>query len=97
MGKKTSVAENNRDDKTYIKAFASWWTWPFCPVKRGNNSLKDKNLGFLLATEEHSKGKMVIYHLYMFLAPFSKEQLEAADKTQYDSIDAMLADGWVVD
>jgi hypothetical protein len=72
-----------------------WPSWPFLPIKRKDNRLENKNLGFLYHDAVHSDGKVRVYHAYMFDMPGVK--LSDIPTTEYDSVDAMLADGWVVD
>jgi len=98
MAKKLTVG----DDAEMIRSYNRWPAWPMLPVKRRNNSLEDKNLGVLLSDQAHAdavkgKGKIIVYHVYLFLPPEGKAGWEAAPKTEYDTVEAMLADGWVVD
>jgi hypothetical protein len=100
--KKQAATDDKSRDRAYILDFDHWGAWPYCPLKRGNCSRLDKNLGFLLATEEHAdackgKGKFVVYLAYMFAPPKGKEEYDACPKLEYDSVDALLADGWMVD
>lgn len=59
--------------------------------------MEDKNLGILLATQEHEDGKRVVHHAYFFDWPKTKEAIEAIPKTEYISTQQLLADGWMVD
>ena len=90
------------DDKQMIMDPTSWPAWPYLPLKRKNNSLEDGNLGVMLATQEHAdavKGTrpFCIFHVYMFAPPKGKEEWDAAKRTEYANLDALLADGWIVD
>jgi hypothetical protein len=90
------------DDAGMIRQYDTWPRWPFLPLKRKNHNLKDKNLGVLLATQEHAdavkgSGKFRVYHVYMFQPPKGKAEWDAAPRTEYDTVEAMLADGWIVD
>lgn len=70
-----------------------WPVWPFLPVKRKDSSLENKNLGFLV--DEHKKdGKLTVYHGMLFNTPMKLKELP---KSTYDDVDALLADGWVID
>lgn len=96
------MAAVRQDDAVYIRKYADWWRWPFCPLKRRNNELREKNLGVLLASQEHAdavkgKGKFRVYHCYMFDPPETKEEWDATPYTEYDTLEALLADGWMVD
>jgi hypothetical protein len=92
------------DDATMIRQTMRWPRWPMLPLKRKNNSLEDWNLGVLLDTKANDdalKGKpgskFTVYHVYMFDPPKDKAGWDAAPKTEYDTLTALLADGWVVD
>ena len=37
---------------------------------------------------------MIIYHAYLYKMP---ETMEGVPTTEYPNVDAMLADGWVID
>ncbi len=78
-------------DRDMINAPSKWPCWPFLPVKRLNNSLRDKNLGVLI---DEGKKTRTIYHVYMFDLPPS---MEGQPKTEYANTDKMLEEGWRVD
>lgn len=101
MSKKASVF-TTRNDAAMIRSYDSWPAWPCLPLKRRNNSLEDKNLGFLLATEEHRRavegcGKLRVYHGYIFSLPKTQKQWEDLPRTEYTTVEELLDDGWVVD
>lgn len=84
-------------DAIFIRQTMHWPMWPYLPIKRKNNELRDKNLGFLLDTEKSlSKDKVVIYHGYIH-SKEHRENIKDLPKTEYTSVAAMLQDGWVVD
>lgn len=88
------------DDKGFILDPNRWPCWPWLPLKRGDHSLENKNLGLLfhgsLETKEFTKG-FTIYHTNLFGLPRSKEEWAKVPTTHYDTVDLLLADGWVVD
>jgi hypothetical protein len=94
-----TIAERRRADAEFVRSAMMWPVWPYLPVKRKDNSLKDKNLGILYATEELvKKGKPTVYHLYLFDLPRDKKLSDPSiPKTEYESVEAMLDDGWMVD
>lgn len=101
-GKRQAPPPPHFDDKKMMLDYANWPCWPTLPIKRKNHSIADKNLGILVATQEYvdalkGKSKIVVYHVYMYGLPKTKEEWAAAPKTEYDTIDALLADGWIVD
>lgn len=80
------------DHLAMMKDSSRWPCWPFLPLKRGNNELKDKNLGVLVS----GYGPKV-FHQYLFDLPSTIEKLESSPNTEYSSFEELLADGWVVD
>ena len=82
------TAEDERTDLRYIRTPELWPNWPFLPLKRGSNQTRE--IAYLLA-EPRDKG----YHLYdgnMLAAKQSDPILKT-----YDSPEALVVDGWVVD
>lgn len=84
-----------------VREFHSWPRWPYLPLRR-RGDLCDKNLGVLLADKHRAaavkdEGPVVVYHVNLFMLPRSPEAWAAAPKTEYESVPAMLADGWEID
>lgn len=77
------------DDKKFILA-KNWPHLYWLPMKRRNNSLEDRNLGILYVNDT----RVIVYHAYLWDLP---ENWRQSEKTEYDSVDALLADGWRVD
>ena len=67
-----------------------WPCWPFLPVKRRNHKV-EPNIGVMCASKED---RWTVYHINMFDMP---RDLATASKSEYATVDALLADGWVVD
>lgn len=93
-----------RDDGAYIRNYDRWNAWPCCPVKRRNSELRDKNLGVLLSDQNHADAvrgkagaKFIVYHVYLFMLPKTKAEWDAAPKTEYNTLNDLLDDGWMVD
>jgi hypothetical protein len=86
----------------YLKNAAQWLTWPFVPVKTNTNKsiAKEWNDMFpvcgLVFEGEGNAARPTVVKLNMFQS-WTPEQFEAAPKKVYDSIEAMLDDGWEVD
>lgn len=86
------------NDKAMILDPNKWPSWPFLPLKKGSYpSLENKRLGVLYHSPVWSDGKVHVVHIYMFAPPKTAAELHASPATVYDSVDAMLADGWIVD
>jgi hypothetical protein len=65
-----------------------WWPlWPFLPLKRSKEG--ERELGVFY---ESTKGKIEVIMSNVFADDFCR-----APRKEYPSIDALLADGWVVD
>lgn len=91
-------------DAAMIRNPDTWPSWPYLPMKKRDKngrqwgSVEDKCGGVLMATEETCKnGHPTIHHVYLFGLPKTREEFRAAPTTRYDSIEAILADGWVID
>lgn len=85
-------------DKAMIQDPNKWPAWPFLPLKKGSYpSIEDKRLGVLYHSPTWSDGKVHVIHCYLFAPPKTREELHATPSTVYESVDALLADGWVVD
>jgi hypothetical protein len=80
-----------KTDKQMIQNPDLWPRWPWLPVKKSAQTLLT---GLLCCSEEHLEGKMIIYHAYLYKMP---ETMEGVPTTEYPNVDAMLADGWVID
>ena len=81
-------------DAAMIALPINWPMWPFLPLKRRDNDLEARNLGVLFDDGKKSKGK-IVYHCYVF--GMKPDTLKTCPKTEYESVSALLADGWVVD
>jgi hypothetical protein len=70
---------------------ATWPLRPLLPLSRGEGDAWDKELGFLVAA-----GGPVVYRGSIFDIP-SGLSLSGFRSTEYETFDAILADGWKVD
>lgn len=90
----------NPDDAAFIRNPDDWPVWPYLPVKKSGRvelGIDNKTIGILCCTDELvNKGQPTVYHVYLFDLP-KKGALKDAPKTDYPTVEAMLADGWVVD
>lgn len=89
--------------KMYLLKCGNWPRWPFCPVKRYNKKEYLPECGIVtdiapLSDKQHPNGKCepVVRILNLFIG-WTGEEYNSAKKYEYESLDAMLADGWVVD
>ena len=85
-----------RDDKEMIENPDRWPCSPFLPVKRDgwkqDNFANPKHLGIIHA----ARTTVVIKTNFAMLAQLGVEELVERCSV-YDSVDALLADGWMVD
>lgn len=82
------------DDAAMMRNPKKWPSWPYLPVKHLNHDLKDKNLGLLFANENC---RWTVFHVYLFRLPKTIGEFMSSPKTEYGSLEALLADGWIVD
>lgn len=101
------LTTDQQDDKKFIQDPGRWPNWPFLPMKKkGENGLDG---GLLIDTQpitkyidkDHKSLRLVftVYFWEMATEPekFREKIKDPNNQKQYDSIDAMLADGWQVD
>ena len=67
----------------------TWPRWPWLTVKKPAQTMLTG-----LLCDEHLEGKMIIFHAYLYKMPTT---MEGVPTTEYPNVDAMLADGWVID
>ena len=86
------------DDKKMVQNPASWPCWPLLPLKRRKGNGEWPDLGFVVEAEGHypklSNGKITLFAEPM---PYEPKDLKDIKQVTYDSVDALLADGWIVD
>lgn len=75
------------DDLKMMKNPDSWPNWPQLPVKRNRNG-HTAECGIMY---ENSRN-VILTNMFA-----SVEERQAANQISYDTYDAALADGWVVD
>lgn len=80
------------DDVAFLKDVNRWPNWPICPVKRYENVHSFPLCGVTFATDT----KPMVKILNMF-GGWSQEEFDKAKTFNYNSIEEMVADGWVVD
>ena len=66
-----------------------WPVWPFLPMKRYSQRGGNMQTGYLIASAED--------RFTIFLGLIAMARPETDSRMPYDSYDAMLADGWMVD
>ncbi len=89
--KKSAAKEH--DHLAMVKDQDRWPCWPYLPVKRRDKNMESKNLGILWI----GTGGLIVHHTYLFGMPKTIEEFKAMPKTEYQTHEAMLADGWEVD
>lgn len=84
----TNKTKHQQEDKEMILNPDSWPSWPFLPVK--STTKKELSGWPLLGTIlSYDVTKVKLVNMY----DYSKN----ADIISYDSVDDLLADGWVID
>ena len=84
------------NDAEFIKHPDYWPAWPFLPIRRrkiGDCGLENE-CALLIATSQpwHS-----VYLCNLFALPDNIAELNGMRGPSYDSVEALLADGWQVD
>lgn len=87
---------NRATDPVFI-ASLQWPRWPFLPLKR-SPQYRGEDLGFLYADNARDEDGVYVYLANLFgMADMTPEQRSAIKRLDYPTVDAMLADGWMVD
>lgn len=92
------------DDREFILNPVLWPRWPLLPLKRRNDKNPPFDCGLLIAVDP-AKGKLAttVFCAYLFGLQNGKTIKELlidnpnVERIEYDNVDALLADGWVVD
>ena len=85
-----------RDDVAMMEHVELWPRWPVLPVKRYGPTWQQGDLpemGVLAACEEH---RHTVF-LDVMLFGMDGDALKDAKRKEYDSFQAIVDDGWVVD
>ena len=84
--------ERRENDKMMILGLhkTPWTHWPFLPVKKSDWNTNYKSMGIIYCKLPR---KVMLINLW----EMSPETIEKAEIVEYESVDAMLDDGWVVD
>jgi hypothetical protein len=98
-------------DKQFIEDPNEWPKWPVCPLKRNVvvNGFAQYQGGFLFAMQDKQRypnekimPRVLLGNIYAIREVMEGAKSNAEFYTRYktldyESIDAMLADGWIVD
>ena len=74
----------------FLKSPESWPHFPLCPVKRYEQEDKPPRTGVVLSSQPNT-----VVGLNVFLV--SREKFKTAERWEYDSVEAVVADGWLID
>lgn len=83
------------DHKEFIQNEQRWPNWPILPMKRLPKERKFgefPELGVMLATR-----KTVVYLVDLYRLPQTPEGWKKAEQKNYNTLDELLNDGWIVD
>lgn len=79
-------------DIEMIKDPTRWPSYPFLPVKKLNGTPTVYDFGLV-----HAARPTIVTEANLFRLPATYEQYKALGGKQYESIEALVADGWIVD
>lgn len=81
------------DDVKFLDNPGAWPCWPLCPVKRYEQTDDAMPNCGVVITEVP-----IVYETNMFaLLTMTSAEIEALKKHKYDSMEELVADGWLVD
>ncbi len=92
-----------KTDKQFIESSGHWPGWPFLPLKRDRKKYPE-HTGMLVDVQRisetfdknHSSLRTILF-ASIYAVAAGEVDLKSVKKQEYPSIDAMLADGWMVD
>lgn len=93
MSKHRQQNESYVHDRAMMRNPDNWPVWPYLPLKRGDYSLENRNLGILWV----GTNGLTVHFCYLFDLPKTAEEFKALPSQTYESVDEILADGWIVD
>lgn len=79
-------------DKKMISNPLDWPSWPFLPIKRWQENASQLETALIYVKDPLRVVTGNLFHL-----PKDYEKFRELPAVEYDTIDAILADGWVVD
>jgi hypothetical protein len=83
-------------DLEFMKATRDWPLWPYLPVKKPPCPELGSTSGLLWAYDV-DRGRVIIYGAFIYKMPPTRDDFLATKFKEYPSLEAMAADGWVVD
>ncbi len=89
------------NDKEMMVNQASWPNWPLLPIKRYNKNQESMRnfpeCAILIGSMPAKQQPVVVFANMFAFAEMSYEEILKIKKQEYESVDALLADGWAVD
>jgi len=95
------AAKVEHDDVAFLKNPDNWPNWPVCPIKRIVDDSRQCALVF-----DHNNKDIIVARLNMFrwvedgygnFREWTKEDFDNSEKWEYDTVEDLIADGWIVD
>jgi hypothetical protein len=83
------------DEVEYLTNEDHWQHWPYACIKRPRGKGELAEVGLLRS--DCMKPKIKVFDANLFLQPMEESAFQATLKHEYKDINALLADGWVVD
>lgn len=80
-------------DIDMIKNVADWPAWPYLPIKRPAKVWGQWPECRTICAEE----PLTVIEVGMYGLPKTREEFDALPRQKYESAEAIVADGWVVD
>lgn len=90
------LTERAQEDIRMINNPSGWPCWPFLPVKkRGDDNCFPWVMGVIAETDNVGWRTTVYVGANMYM--FREKPLSACERKTYESVEALVADGWMVD
>ena len=81
-----------KTDLEFMKSPVEWSLWPMLPVKRCTKERNEPECGFMMA-----EGKPKVYLMNQLQFLMEHKLRSEVPVQEYESFDALVADGWIVD
>ena len=85
------------------KTTGGWPCWPYCPVKKYAQKGQMPICGLVMDTRpltasgSQEEVEPIVYVGLNLFKSWTKEEFEKCEKLKFDSMDHLVADGWMVD
>lgn len=89
---KPSVPSPEQRSLEFLRTPDEWPNWPLCPVKKRMVTNVANDVGLVIEGPSGTEPVVFLCNLWRV-----KEDFDTATQLKYESLEALVADGWMVD